>query len=122
MTERTTMNDFAANYLYVKDWCRMKKVTMTEMRLTSKVDKDDPNSNTCVLDGVEFRLWKGGRPVNRKTLQMNCCADAAYDGTPISANQAKVNLVKWLSETTDAFYRSHSNVKDDLIDWGAGKP
>ena len=104
MTEKTSMNDFANNYMYIQIWMDTNKVRLTEMKITSKVDKDDPNSNVIVWNGIECRVWINGRPTNRKALQFLCCADSAKDGYPISANQAKVNIMKWIEVNTRQFY------------------
>lgn len=105
--DRTRMNDFANNWLYVQMWMSREEVTLTDLRISDKVDKDDPNSNTGVVNGVQYKLWRKGRPCNRKTLQFDCCADSAMDGYPISANQAKVNIVKWIGEQTCDFYNTN---------------
>lgn len=107
---KTLMLDFASVFSYVETWTERRNVSLTQMTFTSKVDKDSPNSNTCVVNGVEFKLWVDGRPTNRKTLQQLCCADSCMDGFPISANQAKCALTRWFHEQTSSFGGGDDNL------------
>lgn len=109
-TNKTLMLDFASVYSYIEHWCETRKVGVTHLAWTCKVDKDDPNSNTGALNGIEYKMWIDGRPTNRKALQLLCCADSARDGYPISANQAKCGLIRWLHVKTDCFATQESDI------------
>lgn len=92
------MLEFSSIQDFINYWTGIMNITLSDVRPSKKVDKDDPNSNTCALNGIEFRLWMGSRPTNRKICYQMCSEDSFTCNHPISIAQAKVAFTRWLHD------------------------